>query len=928
MKRPTSTAKWLKLTLLGSLVVALSACADDPVTLFERAKERERNGDRVGAVLELKAGIAKDPSSAEMRFALGRLYNAVFDHVSAEKELRKALDLGLVSSGDVQVELAVALFEQRKWAELLSDVKTAPAYGIPQRATIIALRGRAQKIIGQDAAARTSLQEATAVDREVPDVILLAAQLAATDDNDKARAFELVNRLLARDPSHLKALIFKGAMHVRDRDYEAAVATYEKMLSVRPEHFSAHLNRSWLLLELGRLDDAEKGAKALLKLYPNEHQALTQLAAVYLAQQRAREALEIVSAVQRAQPQYGLAVLIEGLAHAKAESMLQAANVLRRYLSIEPRDAFGRRALARVLLNLGEPLQAQEALAPVLEDRRPDPAAFTLAADIAAYLGRVDEARGWYEKAMKLSPDDLAAASKYGVLQVFSGHIDHGARLLEKVVEKMPSASSVDEVLLMNYISRRRFQEAEQALVTLQKRDPKSPISSNLRGIYFLATGETGKAIESFEAALAKNPAFFPAADNLAKIDLMKGQVDAARKRYLAVLAADERRFDAMMTLASLEQRFGRLHEARALLERAAKLHPNALSPRIMAAKLYLLQADTDRASVASEEMLASNPQDPRVLLLAGEVRQAKGNFASAIQVLTRLVQTQPNSEEALVHLARAQLEAKRIRDAEASLRKALELQPRYGLAQMALASLMVREGRADEALKFARQIQKTQPKAPMGHLIEAELHEAQKRWRDAIASYRTALAIAPNGDYAVRLYRARKASGEQNVALRDLQEWTQRHPVDQFARKVLAHELVSAGEYKRAASQYETFVKLNANDFDALNRLAWTYFKIGDVRALEIAERAYVLNSNSPYVIDTLGWILVSRGDVERGLPILRNAAKLAPRNPEIRYHYAVALGKAGSKDLARKELSEALALGQTFPDEGAARALLATMR
>ena len=78
---------------------------------------------------------------------------------------------------------------------------------------------------------------------------------------------------------------------------------------------------------------------------------------------------------------------------------------------------------------------------------------------------------------------------------------------------------------------------------------------------------------------------------------------------------------------------------------------------------------------------------------------------------------------------------------------------------------------------------------------------------------------------------------------------------------------------------------------------------------------------------MDTLGWMLVEQGNVERGLPLLQKAVAGAPGAPELRYHLAVGLNKSGDKKAARKELETLLALNRPFPQLEDARALLKTL-
>jgi Flp pilus assembly protein TadD len=74
---------------------------------------------------------------------------------------------------------------------------------------------------------------------------------------------------------------------------------------------------------------------------------------------------------------------------------------------------------------------------------------------------------------------------------------------------------------------------------------------------------------------------------------------------------------------------------------------------------------------------------------------------------------------------------------------------------------------------------------------------------------------------------------------------------------------------------------------------------------------------------MDTLGYLLVEQGKLERGLALLRKAAGLAPQAGEIRYHLAVGLHKSGDKAGARKEVEAALA-GAQFAQADDARSLL----
>ena len=63
--------------------------------------------------------------------------------------------------------------------------------------------------------------------------------------------------------------------------------------------------------------------------------------------------------------------------------------------------------------------------------------------------------------------------------------------------------------------------------------------------------------------------------------------------------------------------------------------------------------------------------------------------------------------------------------------------------------------------------------------------------------------------------------------------------------------------------------------------------------------------------------------GKIEFGLIPLEQAASNAPDNPDIRYHLAAALAKAGDKKRAKEELSSILQSDRQFSERAAALAL-----
>ena len=104
---------------------------------------------------------------------------------------------------------------------------------------------------------------------------------------------------------------------------------------------------------------------------------------------------------------------------------------------------------------------------------------------------------------------------------------------------------------------------------------------------------------------------------------------------------------------------------------------------------------------------------------------------------------------------------------------------------------------------------------------------------------------------------------------------------------------------------------------------MAWIYYLNDDKRALPTAQRAAKAAPESGSVIDTLGWIQLKQGQVAEAVTTLRKAASLAPSNPSIQYHLAVALTRDGSAEEAKPILVGLVESDQVFDDRAAAKTL-----
>jgi predicted Zn-dependent protease len=256
------------------------------------------------------------------------------------------------------------------------------------------------------------------------------------------------------------------------------------------------------------------------------------------------------------------------------------------------------------------------------------------------------------------------------------------------------------------------------------------------------------------------------------------------------------------------------------------------------------------------------------------------------------------------------------------SLQKALEIEPDAVAVNGLMIALELKEGRSGQALARALRVRAAHPDDASAAMLEGDVHFATRDAASAAKAFTDSYRLTPSSSAAIRTYQSRsQARLAASTAL--LTDWLQRQPQDRAVRTIYAQALLEQGQNGAAIAQFEQVVAGGKPGAMALNNLAWLYQQAHDPRAEATAKRAFDQAPEVPAIADTYGWILVEAGRASVALPILERAASAANATPEVHYHYAVALAKAGQPDEARASLRRLVA-GPAFSEAGEARALL----
>ena len=109
--------------------------------------------------------------------------------------------------------------------------------------------------------------------------------------------------------------------------------------------------------------------------------------------------------------------------------------------------------------------------------------------------------------------------------------------------------------------------------------------------------------------------------------------------------------------------------------------------------------------------------------------------------------------------------------------------------------------------------------------------------------------------------------------------------------------------EYSKSDKDLQDSLKIDPDDAYVLNYLAYSWlernFKIEE--AIKMLETAYELESDDPYIIDSIGWAYYLTDDYPRAEKFLKRAVELMPDDPIVNDHYGDILWKLNRKIQAR---------------------------
>lgn len=347
----------------------------------------------------------------------------------------------------------------------------------------------------------------------------------------------------------------------------------------------------------------------------------------------------------------------------------------------------------------------------------------------------------------------------------------------------------------------------------------------------------------------------------------------------------------------------------------------------------YLALGEIDKADEQFKMVIAIDPKSGISFVPMTIIEQMRGNYDRALQGLRlTLSQGEPPS---LVHYLMANIFMAKgdKNDYQKEMATGKELVPGMKLESVSFfppgkETKKVTEDRNlmiifflnswyDKAIQKSDSIIKLYGKDLFAWYYKGLSKMAQKKSQEAINSFNQVVLIDPNLlSGLMGIGQAYLQFNDSEKALRAFKKVTEINPSYAPAYFVLGDVYYQTKQEEKATQSYKKVIELNPKVPDAYQRLALIFSEQpkNHDEALKMAQKAIELAPQSPFSLDSLGWVYVQRGETKKGIEKLREASTLLPQDPIILYHLGVGYYKYNNPKEAKNALQAALNISKNF--------------
>jgi len=395
------------------------------------------------------------------------------------------------------------------------------------------------------------------------------------------------------------------------------------------------------------------------------------------------------------------------------------------------------------------------------------------------------------------------------------------------------------------------------------------------------------------------------------------------------------------LAIAVQHHQAGRLATAEQIYRQILAAEPNHADALHLLGVIALQQGKPELAVQHIERAIGLNGAAAVFRTNLGEAYRALRRIPEAVACYRRAVELKPDYAEAHQNLGDLLWEQGKLDEATACYQRTVELKPAHADGYHKLGNALKELGKLEAAVASYRRAVELQPESAAAHSNLGVALSAQGKLDEAVACYRRALELKPDfAEVHHNLAAALSDQGKPDEAVACYRRALELKPDFIEARYHLGHALQKQGQFDEAATSFRRVLQLRPEFVDALMGLGDVLRMQGRLdEATTCFRRAVALAPNSAEAHHNLGVVLQEQLRPDEAAACCRRALQLQPALADAHMGLGHALKDQGKLDEAadcyrralelRPQFAEAhVSLGSVAKDQGKLDEALACFR
>ncbi|WP_018294403.1 tetratricopeptide repeat protein [Mariprofundus ferrooxydans] len=441
----------------------------------------------------------------------------------------------------------------------------------------------------------------------------------------------------------------------REGNRELALQLLTALVAKQPNAITPHMQLIDLLMESGRIDEAEQHIAHMLsnKALPAEQREQLQLAQyrIYISHDQPQLALEKLNTFLQKHPAHDTARTMQASILAGLGRMDEALASIK--LGIKQHESAGLRMLqARLLIKRGDLKRAKASLLRVQHLMPDNDAAVLMLSALAAQMKDHEQAEKLLRDFLANHPQDIRVSHALAKLLVAQARLPEAIIVYRNAAKHAGDSPVVLRPLGMLYFQDKDYEQAVQTFRTLVKLQP-----DDSNRFYLAASLEAMDKLDEAKSIYTKithaSKMYTQAQIRLAAMDLQENKLSKAKARMLAILHEKPQQLDAHLLLSTIRlnsKEYKQVLDETEPLLRLKKLPPQLLFNRAVAFEHF---KNYDQVETTLNRVLEHSPNYTEALNFLGYTYADQGiKLDRAKALILRALHLKPNDGYYLDSLA------------------------------------------------------------------------------------------------------------------------------------------------------------------------------------------------------------------------------------------------------------------------------------